>query len=162
MACLGNEPRLFCHFWGCTQVLHFKLNVDYEGYFISSKGFLPTVVDICSSELNSLIPIRFSALIPKMSMLILTICLNMSNLPWFMDLTFQVPMQYCSSQHWTLLSSPNTSTAERHFRFCPLASFFLELLVVVLCSSAVAYWTASNLGDPSFGVFSFFCVLSLS
>ena len=56
-------------------------SVDYEGYFISSKGFLPTVVDIRSSELNSPIPIHFSALIPKMSMLILTICLNMSNLP---------------------------------------------------------------------------------
>ena len=23
-------------------------------------------------------------------------CLTLSNLPWFMDLTFQVPMQYCS------------------------------------------------------------------
>ena len=28
-------------------------------------------------------------------------CLTTSNLPWFMDLTFQVPMQYCSLQHWT-------------------------------------------------------------
>ena len=45
--------------------------LDYEGYFISSKGFLPTVVDIWSSELNSPIPVHFSALIPKMPMLIL-------------------------------------------------------------------------------------------
>ena len=37
-------------------------------------------------------------------------CLTTSNLPWFMDLTFQVPMQYCSLQHWTLLPSPVTST----------------------------------------------------
>ena len=37
-------------------------------------------------------------------------CLTTSNLPWFMDLTVQVPMQYCSSQHWILLSSPETST----------------------------------------------------
>ena len=29
-----------------------------------------------------------------------------------MDLTFQVPMQYCSLQHQTLLLSPVTSTAE--------------------------------------------------
>ena len=36
--------------------------------------------------------------------------LTASNLPWFMDLTFQVPMQYCSLQHWTLLPSPVTST----------------------------------------------------
>ena len=30
-------------------------------------------------------------------------CLTTSNLPWFVDLTFQVPMQYCSLQHQTLL-----------------------------------------------------------
>ena len=28
-------------------------------------------------------------------------CLTTSNLPWFMDLTFQIPMQYCSLQHQT-------------------------------------------------------------
>ena len=33
-------------------------------------------------------------------------CLTTSNLPWFMDLTFQVSMQYCSLQHRTLLPSP--------------------------------------------------------
>ena len=32
--------------------------VDYEGYSISSKGFLPTAVDKWSCELN--LPIRFS------------------------------------------------------------------------------------------------------
>ena len=31
-------------------------------------------------------------------------CLTTSNLPWFMDLTFKVPIQYCYLQHWTLLS----------------------------------------------------------
>ena len=46
MVCLGNEQRSFCRFWDCTQVLHFGLSVDYEGYSISSKGFLPTGVDI--------------------------------------------------------------------------------------------------------------------
>ena len=25
MVCLGNEQRSFCHFWDCTQVLHFRL-----------------------------------------------------------------------------------------------------------------------------------------
>ena len=41
-----------------------------------------------------------------MSMFILAIsCLTTSNLPCFMDLTFQVPMQYCSLQHQTLLPS---------------------------------------------------------
>ena len=32
-------------------------------------------------------------------------CLTTSNLAWSMDLTFQVPMQYCSLQHRTLLLS---------------------------------------------------------
>ena len=37
-------------------------------------------------------------------------CLTTSNLPWFMDLTFQVPMQCCSLQHRTLLLPPDTLT----------------------------------------------------
>ena len=48
-------------------------------------------------------------------MLIFTLaisCLITSNLPWFMGQTFQVPMQYCSLQHWTLLSLPETSTVQ--------------------------------------------------
>ena len=63
-----------------------------------------------------------------------------------MDLTFQVPMQYCSLQHRTLLPSPVTSTPERCFCFGPATSFFLELLVIALYSSLVAYWTPSVLG----------------
>ena len=39
-----------------------------------------------------------------------TSCLTTSNLLWFMNLTFQVPMQYYSLQHWTLLPSPVSST----------------------------------------------------
>ena len=33
MICLGNEPSSFCHFWGCTQVLHFRLFCWLEGLF---------------------------------------------------------------------------------------------------------------------------------
>ena len=44
--CLGNEQRSFCHFGDCIQVLHFGLFCWLWGYSISSKGFLPTVVDI--------------------------------------------------------------------------------------------------------------------
>ena len=54
-------------------------------------------------------------------------CLTTSNLPWFMDLTFQVPMQYCSLQHQTWLSPPDTSTTGHHFHFGSASSFFLEL-----------------------------------
>ena len=56
--------------------------VDYEGYSISSKEFLPTVVDKMVIQLNSPIPINFSALIPKMLMFTLAIsCLTTSCLP---------------------------------------------------------------------------------
>ena len=79
-------------------------------------------------------------------------CLTTSNLPWFMDLTFQVPMQYCSLQHWTLLPSPVTSTTGCHFRFGSASSFFLELF---LHSSPVVYWAPINLGSSSFSVLAF-------
>jgi len=78
--------------------------------------------------------------------------LTTSNLPWFMDLTFQVPMQYCSLQHRTLLPSPVTSTAGYCFCFGSGSSFFLELL---LYSSPVAYWAPTDLGSSSFSVISF-------
>ena len=46
MVYLGNKQRSFCHFWDCIQVLHFGLFCWLYGYSISSKGFLPTVVDM--------------------------------------------------------------------------------------------------------------------
>ena len=46
MVCLGNEQRSFCHLSDCIQLLHLDSFVDYDGYSISPKGFLPTVVDI--------------------------------------------------------------------------------------------------------------------
>ena len=79
-------------------------------------------------------------------------CLTTSNLPWFMDLTFQVPMQYCSLQHQTLLLSPVTSTAGYSFCFGSIPSFFLELF---LHWSSVAYWAPTDLGSFSFSILSF-------
>ena len=56
--------------------------IDNDGYSFSSEGFLPAVVDIMVSELNSPIPVHFSSLIPKMSMFTLTISyLITSSLP---------------------------------------------------------------------------------
>ena len=78
-----------------------------------------------------------------------TPCLTTSNLAWFMDLTFQVPMQYCSLQHRTLLLSPVTSTAGYCFCFGSIASFFLELF---LHWSSVTYWAPMDLGSSSFSV----------
>ena len=56
--------------------------VNCEGFSISSKGFLPTEVNVGSSELNLPILVHFSSLIPKMLMFTLVIfCLTTSNLP---------------------------------------------------------------------------------
>ena len=82
--------------------------------------------------------------------------LTTSNLPWFLDLTFQVLMQYCSLQHWTFLPSPVTSTTGCCFCFGPVSLFFLEL---VLHWSPVAYWASTDLGDSSFSVLSFFLLI---
>ena len=88
-----------------------------------------------------------------MSMFTLAIsCLTTSNLPWFMDMTFQVPVQYCSLQHQTLLPSPVTSPTGCCFCLGSVSSFFLELF---LHWSPVAYWASTDLGSSSFSVLSF-------
>ena len=81
-----------------------------------------------------------------------TSCLTTPNLPWFMDLTFQVAMQYGSLQHQTFLLSPVTSATGCCFCFGSVSSLFLELF---LHWSPVAYWAATNLGNSSFSVPSF-------
>ena len=53
-----------------------------------------------------------------------------------MDLTFQVPMQYCSLYHQALLSPADTSIIEHPFHFG--LAVYLELF---FCSSPIAYWT---------------------
>ena len=71
--------------------------VDDEGYSISSKGILATVVDIMIIWIKFAHSDHFSSLNPKMLMFTLAIsCLTISNLNWFKDLTFHIPMQYCS------------------------------------------------------------------
>ena len=62
-------------------------------------------------------PVHLSSLIPRMSMFTLDISyLTTSNLPWFMDLTVQVPKQYCSLQHSkediTLMGLPDSSVGK--------------------------------------------------
>ena len=157
MVCLGNEPRSFCYFRKCTQALHFGLFCWLWGLIHFCKGFLPTVIDkmviwIKFPHSHS----NFRSLIPKMLMLAFVIShLTTSNFPWFMDVTFQVPMQYCFLQHWTLHSPPGTSITECYLCFGPASSFFLELLVIALHSSLVGYWTPSDLGSSTSGIMSF-------
>ena len=129
--------------------IEFWTLVDCDGYSISSKGFLPTLVDIMDIWVK-FTHYSFSLLILKMLTFTLAIsCLITSNLPWFMDLIFQVPMHYCFLQHQTLLSSPVTSTTGCCFCFGSISSFFLELF---LHSSLVAYWAPTDLGSSSFSI----------
>ena len=90
-----------------------------------------------------------------MSMFTLVIsCLTTSNLPWFMDLTFQVPMQYCSLQHRTLLPSPVTSTTGVVFALAWSLHSFSEK-VMAPHSSTLAWkipWTAEAGGLLSMGL----------
>ena len=79
-------------------------------------------------------------------------CFTTSNLPWFMDQTFQVPMQHFSLKHRTLLLSTVTSTAGGCFCFGSISSFFLELF---LHWFPVAYWAPTNQGSSSLSVLSF-------
>ncbi|CAI9153926.1 unnamed protein product [Rangifer tarandus platyrhynchus] len=54
-----------------------------------------------------------------------------------MDLTFQVPMQYCSLQHWTLLLLPVTSIRGFFFFFLWLHPFILSRVISPLISSSI-------------------------
>ena len=97
--------------------------------------------------------IQFSSVIPRMLTFTPAIsCLTTSNLPWFMDLTFQVPVKYCSLQHHTLLLSLVTSTTGCCLCFGSIPSFFLELF---FHWSPVAYWASTDLGSSYFSILSF-------
>ena len=96
---------------------------------------------------------HLSSFIPRMSRFTLAIYyLTTSNLPWFMDLPSQVPIQYCSLQHRTLLLSPVISTSGCSFCFGSNPSFFLKLF---LHWSLVVCWAPINLRNSSFSTLSF-------
>ena len=79
-------------------------------------------------------------------------CLTTFNLLWFMDLTFQVPMQYCSLQHWTLCLSPVTSTTGCCFCFGS---------VFILCGAISPLISSNILGTYRPGEFIFQCPIFL-
>ena len=66
-----------------------------------------------------------------------------------MDLTFQVPTQYCSLQLRTLLPPPETSITGCCFCFGSASSHIVELF---LCFPPVAHWAYTILGSSSFSV----------
>ena len=83
-----------------------------------------------------------------MSMFTLAIsCLTTSNLPWFMDLTFQVPILLLTTSDLAPITS--SSTTGYCFCFGSIPSFFLELF---LHWSPVAYWAPTNLRSSFFSI----------
>ena len=79
-------------------------------------------------------------------------CLTTFNLPWFMDLTFQVPMPLL------LFTASNFSFITSYIHHLVLVLLWLHLfilLVLFLHWSPVAYWAPTDLGSSSFSVLSF-------
>ena len=73
MVCFGNRDHSVV-FEIASKYWILDSFVDHDGYCISFKGFLPTVVDIM---------VHFSSLIPRMSTFVS--CFTTSNLPWFIQ-----------------------------------------------------------------------------
>ena len=99
----------------------------------------------CNGELNSPILVYFSSLIPEMLIFTLAISrLTTSDLPWFMDLTFQVPMQYLlfTASEFTSITNHNHNSMSfllwRHL-------FILSGVISPLISGSAT----TNLGSPS-------------
>ena len=84
-------------------------------------------------------------------------CLTTSNLPSFMDLTFQVAKHYCSLQHQILLPSPVTSTTGHCFRCCSISSFFLKHISPLFSSSILGTYPS----EESIFQFISFCLFIL-
>ena len=76
------------------------------------------------------------------------------NLPWFMDLTFQVPMQYCSLQHRTLLLSSVTSNNWMLFLLW-LHLFILSGVISPLISSSIGHLLTWGVPLSVFCLFAF-------
>ena len=72
-------------------------------------------------------------------------CLTTSNLPWYMDITFQVPMQHCS------ITSDFTSITS-HIHNWVLFLLWLDLFIL---SWAIPPLISIDLGSSSFSVISF-------
>ena len=71
--------------------------------------------------------------------------LTTSNLPWFMDLTFQVPMQYCSLQHWPCFY--HQSHPQLGIVLLWLHPFILSGVIspLISCSILGTYWSGEFL-----------------
>ena len=71
-----------------------------------------------------------------------TLVISTSNLPWFMDLTLQVPMQYALYSIGLYFHHQSHPQLGAVFCFGSISSFFLKLS---LLWSPVAYWAPNDL-----------------
>ena len=78
----------------------------------------------------------------------------MSHLPWFMELTFQVPMQYCSLQYQTLPTRCNHSLAS--ILLLPSPFIFSETISPLFpCSILDAYCPGGIIFPRDISAFSY-------
>ena len=103
---------------------------------------------------NSPISVHSSSLIPKMLMFTLAVSyLTTSNLPWFMDLTFQVPMQYL------FFTALDFTSITSHIHNWSL--FSLWLCLFILSGVISPLFSSSILGTYQPGEFIFQCPIFL-
>ena len=148
MVCLGNRDHSVV-FDIASKYCILDSFVDYDVYAISSKGFLPTVVDImvmwvkfthCRVDVHS-----FHLLFHHFQFTLI----HGPNIPGSCAILFFTASDFASItshiHNWVL------------FFFGSISSFFLELF---LHWSPGAYWSPTDLGSLSFSVLSF-CLLML-
>ena len=112
------------------------------------------------SPLNSPISVHFSSLIPKMLISVPSYHLLLDHIQFTLIHGHNIPGTYAillfRALNFTFSMRLTQNWVLFHFG-PPKASFFLELLVIALCSSPVAYWTSSNqLNSTSGVIFCFF------
>ena len=112
--------------------------VDSEGYSISSKGFLPTIVGIMVNWIKFARPILFSSLIPKMS--VLTLATSVWPLPVYLSLWMRHSGFLCSI---ALIASDSTLTTGHIHNWV----LFPPWLSLVILTGAISPLVSSSILD---------------
>ena len=127
--------------------------VDYDGYSISSKGFLPTVVDILVIWVKFTHPVHFSWQIPKMSMF--TRHLLCDHLQFALIQESNIPGFYAI----LLFTALDFTSIASHIHNWVLFLFWLHLPILSGVISPLIY--SSILGTYQLGQFIFQCHIFL-
>ena len=107
--------------------------------------------------------VHFSLLIPRMSTFTLAIsCLTTTSLPWFMDLTFQVPMQFHFLLLFTALDFTSITHHIHNWVLFLLWLFLLWLCLFILSGVSSPLFSHSLLGTYRHVDFIFQCPIFLT